>query len=232
MVYKKLIILTAILTLSISYFSIAYITFEGDFIIIQSAFAQNTTSNGENNDTSAIVDTLSSDTKAQTTNVEYNMYNNSKWGIKIEVPSTWVYNEENAQVLFLSPTDNISSNNGGYRTVSTLGIGIENVATNSNKTSLIQLAINTTKGSLTNFHLDNSNTTMLAGSPANEIIYSGKTPTGNDAKGLIVWKAKDTKLHSITYSVVTSGPSSAASREFERQLPVINHMIESFEITK
>ena len=213
-------------------FLILHATLERDFII-QSSFAQNISANYGNN-ISNIANTSSSNTTTQTKGVEYNAYSNSTMGIKIEVPSTWLYTEEKSQVLFLSPTENKSINGNigsGYTTVSTVGIGIENAPPTLNQSQLTQLAINTVKGSLADFHTDNSNTTTLAGSPANEIVYSGKTPAGNDAKGLLVWKVKDTKLYSITYYAVTSGKIPAAAGEFEIHLPIVKQMIESFEIS-
>lgn len=232
MVYKKLLILTTTILVIPALFLILHTTLERDFII-QSAFAQNTSANDGNN-ISNIANTSSSNTTTQTKDVEYNVYSNSTLGIKIKVPSTWLYKVENSQVLFLSPTENKSINgnvSSGYTTVSTAGIGIENAPPTSNQTQLTQLAINAVKGSLVDFHSDNSNTTTLAGSPANEIVYSGKTLAGNDAKGLIIWKVQNTKLYSFTYSAVTSGKFPAAAGEFERHLPIVKQMIDSFEIS-
>lgn len=217
-----------ILTISLLFLLVFVSSQSRDFAMIQLSFAQNQT----------------------TSNVEYNVYNNSTLGIKIDVPSSWLYKED-TQVLFISPpspsqsqsplqaqssnNNGVSNNEEGAPTtaVSTLGIGLEN-ASNSNQSALSQLAINTIKESLSNFQLDRSNTTTiantLAGNPSNEIVFTGKTSSGNEAKGLLVWTEKGSILYTINYSAVSRDKSSAGV-EFEKQLPTVRHMIESFEIT-
>jgi hypothetical protein len=74
-------------------------------------------------------------------------------------------------VSILYPTENSPSNDGVYTTVTTSVIENENASTNLNQAQIAQLAIQTVNGSLSNFHVDKSNITMLSGISASEILY-------------------------------------------------------------
>jgi hypothetical protein len=78
------------------------------------------------------------------------------------------------------------------------------------------------------FHLISSNTTTLAGNPARQIVFTSLSyATGKDLnEGLGVWTLKNDKSYIILYR---AGPGID---KFSIQLPIVKHMIDSFQITK
>jgi hypothetical protein len=90
-----------------------------------------------------------------------------------------------------------------------------------------QAAIEYLQQTTPSFHLISSNTTILAGNPARQIVFTSLSyATGKDLnEGLAVWTLKNDKAYIVLYR---AGPGID---KFPLQLPVAKHMIDSFQIT-
>jgi len=204
MFHKKLLVLLVVTLATLSsVIAAAYMA----SITLQPVAAQN--------ETAAAV-TASAKTSPPTT--DYRAYNNSALGIKIDVPSDWLYKEiNNTAVSFVT---NASSTSRAAVVVLT-----ENILPN------ISLDI-FTQGSIKNlqmipsFHLITSNTTTLASNPAHQIVFTSPPSAGKALnKGMEIWTLKNSKAYIIVYR---AGPGVD---KFSIQLPVVKHMIDSFQIT-
>jgi hypothetical protein len=85
---------------------------------------------------------------------------------------------------------------------------------------------------LPNFQLIESNITTLANNPAYKIIstFTNSRPGDDDPlrspqfQTMTIWTIKGGRIYTISYSQIPS--------EFSRYLPIIQKMIDSFEITE
>lgn len=74
-----------------------------------------------------------------------------------------------------------------------------------------------------NFTLIESSNSILSGYPAYQILYA-YTFEGVDLKNLQIWTIADDMVYVLTYGGTT--------KEFDNSFPVIQNMIDSFEITE
>lgn len=151
-------------------------------------------------------------------------YQNSTYGIKIQYPSDWQKQENGTKqdtqtdiVTFYAPASNTNAN---------LDFSINDIS-DEKGISLAQYANNSLtdlKQSLTNFKLIESNgNNHMSGLPAYRIVY-----TSNDAhnvtKTLETGAIKGNKVYVLAYE--------AGISEYNKFLPIIQKMIDSFQITK
>lgn len=156
-------------------------------------------------------------TKAAT---DYRVYDNSTLGIKINVPSDWLYKEiNNTAVSFVTNASSTSR--------AAVVVLIQNVPSNMSLDVFSQGSIKNLQQTTPSFHLITSNTTTLASNPAHQIVFTSPPPTGKELnKGMEIWTLKNGKAYIIVYR---AGPGVD---KFSLQLPVVKHMIDSFQITK
>ena len=176
---------------------------------IQDAYAQNDTSVKTN--TTAITKTTSAAT-------DYREYDNSTLGIKMQVPSDWLYKEiNNTAVSFVSSPNNTNK--------AVVVVYIEKVPVGMFLVNFTQRNIQYLHQSTPSFHLITSNLTTMAGNPAYQIIFTSLPNTGHDfRKGTSIWTLKSGKAYIVTYR------AEPGLGSFNTQLPTVSHMIKSFEI--
>jgi hypothetical protein len=176
--------------------------------IIQPARAQN-----ESAATSA-----TSKTSPPTT--DYRAYDNSTLGIKIEVPADWLYKEiNNTAVSFVT---NASSTSRAAVVVLT-----QSVPADISLDVFSQGSIKNLQQTTPSFHLITSNSTTLSGNSAHQIVFTSPSAAGKYlTKGMEVWTLKNGKAYIIVYR---AGPGVD---KFSVQLPIVKHMIDSFQITR
>jgi hypothetical protein len=157
--------------------------------------------------------------KGEAAPTNYRVYENSKIGIKIDVPSGWQYKEENtSEVLFLT---NESSASGILVSVDT-----KSIPTNLSLDAFTQVNMNHIQQNYPNIHLITSNQTTLGGMPAHQIVFT-YTSGENLNKSMEIWTLKNDKGYFIVYSAgVGEGHDN-----FSILLPVAKHMVGSFAIT-
>jgi hypothetical protein len=203
MIHRELLILTAIPVIVLLLSVISTVVSISDSIL-HSAFAQNETSTG-------------------TSPVDYRVYDNSTLGIKIEVPSDWLYNASNdTHVTFLIPKQFAGNASNGY--VADLVVEVGNVSNSMSLDTLFKRGIEELQ-SFPFFHLITSNSTVLAGNPAHEIVYTTPIKGVVPSKGLEIMTLKNGKSYVISCIVVPED-------KFDILLPILRHMIDSFQITK
>jgi hypothetical protein len=159
-----------------------------------------------------------------TTATNFLPYENSTHGIKVQYPSSWDKQENGTRqdtetdlVTFYPPSTNSNAS---------LDISIDNIS-DEKGTSLAQYASNGTsdlKQSLKNFKLVGLSTnSVLAGLPAYKSIY---TYADQNAifKDMEIGAIKGDKAYILTYE--------AGVNEYDKYLPIIQELINSFQITK
>jgi hypothetical protein len=162
---------------------------------------------------------------AQTTPANLLTYQNSTFGIKLQYPSNWEKQENGTRqdtqtdiVTFLSPVINSRAN---------LDVSIDDIS-GEKGISLTQYAnqnIADLNQSLPDakFIASNTNNVVIAGLPAYRMVYT--SADGNTIlKTMEIGAMKGDKVYILTYE--------AAMQEYAKYLPVIQRMIDSFQITK
>jgi len=166
---------------------------------------------------------LGQQTSSTTTN--FLTYENSTYGIKIQYPSNW--NEEQNGTKQDTETDIVTFNPPASNSNASLDITIDDIS-DEKGISLAQYAGDSLidlKQSLKNFKLVGSTTTgnVLSGLPAYKSVYTsvdGNTMLKDMETGVI----KDDKAYILTYE--------AGTNEYDKYLPIIQQLINSFQITK
>ena len=202
---KQLILAVVTLTILSSAFAAAFMA----SFTLQPARAQNESAA-----------TSSPTIKTPPVTTDYRVYDNSTLGIKIEVPADWLYKEiNNTAVSFVTNTSSTSR--------AAVVVLIQNVPTNIPLDIFSQGSIKNLQQTTPSFHLITSNTTTLASNPAHQIVFTSPPPTGKELnKGMEIWTLKNGKAYIIVYR---AGPGVD---KFSTQLPVVKHMIDSFQITR
>jgi hypothetical protein len=162
---------------------------------------------------------------AQTTPANLLTYQNSTFGIKIQYPSNWEKQENGTRqdtqtdiVTFLSPVINSRAN---------LDVSIDDIS-GEKGISLTQYAnqnIADLNQSLPDakFIASNTNNVVIAGLPAYRMVYTSADGS-TILKTMEIGAMKGDKVYILTYE--------AAMQEYAKYLPVIQRMIDSFQITK
>lgn len=151
---------------------------------------------------------------------DYRQYSSSTLGIKMQVPADWLYKEiNNTAVTFISAPN--STNRAA------VVVDVEKVPSGMFLVNFTQRNIQYLHQSTPSFHLITSNLTSLADSPAYQIIFTSLPNTGHDfRKGMSIWTLKNDKAYIITYR------AEPGLGSFTTQLPIVSHMVKSFEIGK
>jgi eukaryotic-like serine/threonine-protein kinase len=162
---------------------------------------------------------------AQTTPANLLTYQNSTFGIKMQYPSNWEKQENGTRqdtqtdiVTFLSPVINSRAN---------LDVSIDDIS-GEKGISLTQYAnqnIADLNQSLPDAKLiaSNTNNVVIAGLPAYRMVYTSADGS-TILKTMEIGAMKGDKVYILTYE--------AAMQEYAKYLPVIQRMIDSFQITK
>jgi eukaryotic-like serine/threonine-protein kinase len=162
---------------------------------------------------------------AQTTPANLLTYQNSTFGIKLQYPSNWEKQENGTRqdtqtdiVTFLSPVINSRAN---------LDVSIDDIS-GEKGISLTQYAnqnIADLNQSLPDakFIASNTNNVVIAGLPAYRMVYTSADGS-TILKTMEIGAMKGDKVYILTYE--------AAMQEYAKYLPVIQRMIDSFQITK
>ena len=145
-------------------------------------------------------------------------YSNSTYGIKIQYPPNWIKQESQNQssndiVKFSSPaaTSPASLNIiGGKPAPQIIPLQV-----------YINASIYVLRHSFDNFSLIDSNSTNLAGFPAQKIVYTAILPSsGIELKFMQILTIKDSKSFVITFGTLPT--------DFSTYMPTIQKMIDSF----
>lgn len=159
-------------------------------------------------------------TKTSPPTKDYRVYDNSTLGIKIEVPADWLYKEiNNTAVSFVT--------NATSTPRVAVVVLVQNIPTNISLDAFSQGSIKNLQQATPSFHLITSNTTTLAGNSAHQIVFTSASAAGKYLnKGMEVWTLKNGKAYIVVYR------AALGVDKFAIQLPVVKHMIDSFQITK
>jgi eukaryotic-like serine/threonine-protein kinase len=162
--------------------------------------------------------------KSTTTN--FLQYQNSTYGIRIQYPSDWQKQENGTKQD--TQTDLVTFYASASNTNANLDLSIDDIS-DEKGISLAQYVNNSLtdlKQSLTNFKLiesSNNNNNHISGFPAYRIVYTSNN--GNGAtKTLETGTINGSKAYILTYE--------AGLLEYTKFLPIVQKMIDSFQITK
>jgi photosystem II reaction center protein PsbP len=151
----------------------------------------------------------------------FTVYKNSVLGVRVEYPSNWtvVENLTYGKVNFNGPLPNFLARGGPAAHMSVflppyLNPSVDNIVnsyiTRISKTSL-------------NFKLIESNATTIAGNTAHKVVYTWVSSLLGPTESVIVY----TINHGIAYSL----GFGVSVDQYSTLLPIIQKMIQSFEIT-
>ena len=169
---------------------------------------------------------------ANITTTEFSVYDNPGLGIKILYPSDWKpFQTSTVNRTIIEFRQKVMSEHDPLTSFMT--ISVENLSgTIRTLDVLTKQNVDLANKTLPNFQLIESNITTLANNPAYKIIstFTNLRPGGDDPlhspqfQTMTIWTIKGERLYTISYSQIPS--------EFSRYLPIIQKMIDSFEITK
>jgi eukaryotic-like serine/threonine-protein kinase len=176
---------------------------------------------------SAIITQIAS---AQTNDGIFLTYQSHTYGFKIQYPSNWEKLEfaqgieeehRNIVVNFLSPAGEGTSNT--FREY--LIIEVENSTSHDESlTQYVATQINL-RQALPNFNLVESTLTSVSGgNPAHKIVYTYSNPIVGITKAMDILTIKSDKLYFLSYNADTV--------KYSRYLPIIQKVIDSFQIIK
>ena len=169
---------------------------------------------------------------ANITMTEFSVYDNPGLGIKILYPSDWKpFQTSTVNRTIIEFRQKVMSEHDPLTSFMT--ISVENLSgTIRTLDVLTKQNVDLANKTLPNFQLIESNITTLANNPAYKIIstFTNSRSGGDDPlhspqfQTMTIWTIKGDRMYTISYSQIPS--------EFSRYLPIIQKMIDSFEITK
>ena len=169
---------------------------------------------------------------ANITTTEFSVYDNPGLGIKILYPSDWKpFQTSTVNRTIIEFRQKVMSEHDPLTSFMT--VSVENLSgTIRTLDVLTKQNVDLANKTLPNFQLIESNITTLANNPAYKIIstFTNLRPGGDDPlhspqfQTMTIWTIKGERLYTISYSQIPS--------EFSRYLPIVQKMIDSFEITK
>lgn len=160
---------------------------------------------------------LSGSTIADIQNVPLSTYENSDYGIKIQYPETWSQvGPAGGMVTFMSP---LTDNDDNYR--ENVQIKVADHPSSISLEELTRFNINDLNATVKEFKLIESKSITLDGHPAHTIVYSGVYNNIN-FQSLAAWTVLDNRAYNIWFY--------GKQVEYETYLPVIQKMLDSFEI--
>ena len=161
---------------------------------------------------------------AQQTTTNFLPYANSTYGIKLQYPSSWDKEENGTRQG--TETDVVTFSPSAINSNASLDMTIDDIS-DEKGIALAQYAsgrISDLKQSVKNFKLVGLNTnSVLAGLPAYKSIY---TYVGENTifKDMEIGAIKGDKAYILTYE--------AGMNEYDKYLPIIHELINSFQLTK
>jgi hypothetical protein len=161
---------------------------------------------------------------AQQTTTNFLPYANSTYGIKLQYPSSWDKEENGTRQG--TETDVVTFSPPAINSNASLDMTIDDIS-DEKGIALAQYAsgsISDLKQSVKNFKLVGLNTnSVLAGLPAYKSIY---TYVGENSifKDMEIGAIKGDKAYILTYE--------AGMNEYDKYLPIIQELINSFQLTK
>lgn len=149
---------------------------------------------------------------SQTAELNFVPYSNPTFGIRTEYPADWgrldlSFLLNNSADIDFYPLDDTSGSKH-------IKIQVETIPSAQNMTfeQYSNARVNSAEGQILE-----SNSTVLAGLPAREIVF-----TNMDLKTMQVWTVKDDRAYTISYI--------APEEDFQNDLLIAKRMIESFQI--
>jgi eukaryotic-like serine/threonine-protein kinase len=172
---------------------------------------------------------------SNTTSSKFLVYDNNTLGIKISYPSGWTpsLQNESSSFMFLEFLQNMTGSPLHQHTplASFVSLSITNTSDTKIQTmdSLTKQNLNLANHSLPNFQLIESNKSTFGNNPAYRIVYtfvdpSTISPSTSQFKSMNIWTIKGHNVYTLSYSQPTS--------EYDRYIPIIQQMVDSFEVTK
>ena len=171
-----------------------------------------------------------------TTNSKFSVYDNKDLGIKISYPSEWkpYLKRSSSNFTFIEFVQNMSNSIGHQQHTplsSFITLSIENISDVTTRTldSLTKQNLALANQTFSNFQLIESNKTTFGDSPANRMVYtfidpSTRASSTSQFQSMNIWTIKGDNTYALSYSQPTS--------EYGRYIPIVQRMIESFEIIK
>ena len=168
---------------------------------------------------------LSNNATANLSNIIFGEYDNSTLGIKFQHPKSWpTSTQEIGPITIIKLNTTRQSDMGIIPPVVLFSVG---PLPQNGKTLDDVTRINMAEAAkVNNFQLIESNATQLGGIGAKWILYSYSSSDPSvtfPLKSMDIWTVKNGKKY--TFSFID------AQREFDRQLPVVNKIIESIKIS-
>lgn len=142
-------------------------------------------------------------------------YDNPNLGFTLEYPSDWIKEES---LSFISPRLSVSD-----EAPESISVTTEPNLSNLTLEEYSDSSITMLESQFPNFTLIESSNSTLSGYPASQIVYT-YTIEDVDLKNFQIWTVADDMVYVLTYGGTT--------KEFDNSLPVIQDMIDSFEITE
>jgi eukaryotic-like serine/threonine-protein kinase len=169
---------------------------------------------------------------ANITTTKFSVYYNPSLGIKILYPSDWKpFQTSTVNRTIIEFRQKVMSEHDPL--TSFMSVSVENLSDTSKTLDIMtKQNIDLANKTLPNFKLIESNITTLANNnPAYRIVstFTNSGPAADQLRSpqfqtMTIWTIKGDMMYTISYSQITS--------EFFRHLPIIQKMIDSFEITK
>jgi hypothetical protein len=148
------------------------------------------------------------------------IYENSLYGIRIQYPSDWIKTEENRFISFKPP-------DGGHASLVALQYSNLSV-TNMTLSMIVKKDVDTLKHYFKNFSLHESTVNDTESKHSYSIIYTYKNRYSPvEFKSMQVWSNNNNnnnKIYLMTYV--------SQAEQFDRYLPIVKYMINSFTIIK
>ena len=153
-------------------------------------------------------------------------YTNPDHGIKIDYPANWKLDEHPYTDKFIALLTSTLKNSSDV-SPATFTVSVETLKKNISLDNYTNANLAKAKQSLPRFQLIDSNATILAGIPANKIVYTFASPDPDvqiPFKSMNIWTINQGKAYNISYTQARS--------QYNKYLDVIEHMINSFNIIK
>jgi serine/threonine-protein kinase len=143
------------------------------------------------------------------------VYDNSNLGFTLEYPSDWIKEES---LSFVSPRLSVSD-----EAPESIAVTTEPNISNLTLQEYSDSSLSILESQFPNFTLIESSNSTLSGYPSYQILYT-YTFEDVDLKNLQIWTIADDMVYVLTYGGTT--------KEFDNSFPVIQNMVDSFEITE
>ena len=166
---------------------------------------------------------------ANITTTKFSIYDNPSLGIKILYPSDWKpFQTSTVNRTIIEFRQKVMSEHGPLS--SFMSVSVENLSDTSKTLDVMtKQNVDLANKTLPNFKLIESNITTLANNPAYKIVSTFINSGLSDPlhsppfQTMTIWTIKGDRMYTISYSQITS--------EFSTYLPIIQKMIDSFEIS-